>query len=972
MIKLSRTIDEILKVASLKSTMKNSSNHNSDSDDWTLISPPHSSSSSPDREQPLNYLNELNRAVSEDSPIKAEDDENSIEIDFRGESSDRASSAELGFQPLDTTSDDSDLDCRRPSLTISERDEYVDLSKRDLEDSNKADDGRKMSIKENIHVLKGNVMTIDEDQKTRSQGPNSDSKTKEVGYLTSIKAMLDDLNESVQASNRRVPLRFIKLNETTEAPASYLNRVINNDLAMCLICMFAWLSFMIVVLISADVFTPAPVKSDNELPSVSSCDLKSKFSFGDSIPTSQQYVELKLLHSELSQCIKRQSPTSFKYYMSEDRFKDYDQLTNKPYLAGNGMNQKPYRGLVCYGQEYQWRERFDRLKADYDLDLRKLMHEAKKTVTNEMLEFHHPTLQFKLILNQIEYLDFLEDKRNKKQSEETIKYLKAENLQLIRRLNQPNDTGYQKVVVDLELQNAKLQRENEALKANLIGKAGPTYIRQSHELEQFERENLMLKQFHHQVAQEVSKSLKQFNLHIIDASTILDDHESLKTQLMLTRGYLRRLSEKISTVLLENESLKEELKEAYLFDTVNKANLPATHSGIFDSESSNNSNALIADNCMRNLIDAKERSNKLEDELNKLKQNCQRNVDLERSSERHLNKTGGEGGLSNDGFSKQRDWKQLSSSAETAIDKRMRGTMMSQEDNDDDDDGSVVDDLIVYLTNFLDNQVESWSSKNSLATVEHQDSSFSSSSSDDNTDGNPLFDGKQIADSAKIIPEYIREAVRPLTKKAQSHISEAMNSIVELLNTPLYMHLIGDNNVAEMPEMPNNSPAHVVTSDQSSPDPESPDEAPKTIPEVESERNITRVEETIAESVGKVDSVAMNFSPGWLFKRARQRKELRSEQVEPQSNWMLMRATLRETLRKAATYIDQHYIDSASETVDNKWQPKSSEQSQKKDGKQRKKSTKREHSRNKRSNSRNRSPTNLHQQRPIQREREEL
>lgn len=918
--------------------MQNSSNHSSDSDDWTLITPPHSSSSSPDREEPLNLI-ELNRIVHQEPSVRVEDD-NLTEVDLNGmppkltnqgidDGSARSSSAEPsdgGFQPLDTTSDKekefADKDSRRPSLTQSELGEYVDLSGKDLKESDETVLDATASVEEGLDALEDDSLATDDDQAGHIQqiGPNSQTQ-EDAGYLTSIKAMFDDLNEAVQGGNRRIFLRYDQLIDWTVVNSS---RALKNDA-------FKSTRFLLVILILSTVCALISInklerpseRSINNMPSVSNCDLKSKFSFGDSIPTSHQYVELKLLHSELSQCIKRQSPTSFKYYMSEDRFKDYDQSPNKPY--GSSMNQKPYRGLVCYGQEYQWRERFDRLKTDYDLDLRKLMQEAKKTITNEMLEFHHPTLQFKLILNQIEYLDFLENKRNKKQSEETIKYLKAENLQLLRRLNQPNDTGYQKVVVNLELQNAKLERENEALKANLIGKAGPTYIRQSQELEQLERENLVLKQFHHQVAQEVSKSLKQFNLHIIDASTILDDHESLKTQLMLTRGYLRRLSEKISTVLIENESLKEELKEAYLFGAVNKANLPATHRGNNDGENSNNSNALTADSCMRDLIGMKEKSFKLEEELSRLKRNCNRNVELEKSSERHLNKTGGDNGfLSNDGFSK-RGWKQLGSS-ETAIDKNLRDTMMSQ------DDSSVMDDLIVYLTNFLDHQVESWSNNNGLATVEQQDASLS-------TDGpNAASESSQSLDYTKIIPKYIREAVRPLMKKDKSPIPEAISYILDLLPAPLNMQINTDSNGDSALLKPSPAPVASEQSNEDAPGVQSA-QAPRET-EVEGvlaePHNASSVDEPVQSARSKADSLRMNASPGWLFKRAKQRKELRRGQGEPKSNWMLMRATLRETLREAASNIVTHYIDGVRETMGAKQQRKASSSSaHKEDTKQR-------------------------------------
>lgn len=174
-------------------------------------------------------------------------------------------------------------------------------------------------------------------------------------------------------------------------------------------------------------------------------------------------------------------------------------------------------------------------------------------------------LQFDLILNQLEYLEYLDQRRK----DATIDRLKADNFALRNRLNErlskdsskANQGHDQNSLANVEFENLKLRRENEALKVSLGEKAGTVYVKQSIELEKCERQNSALRKFHQQVAQEVAKGLKQLDLNTMDAAAILNDHESLESQLALTRGYLLRYGEEVGNLIARNKILMDELRE---------------------------------------------------------------------------------------------------------------------------------------------------------------------------------------------------------------------------------------------------------------------------------------------------------------------------------------------------------------------------------------------------------------------------
>lgn len=120
----------------------------------------------------------------------------------------------------------------------------------------------------------------------------------------------------------------------------------------------------------------------------------------------------------------------------------------------------------------------------------------------------------------------------------------------------------------LENEIGQLKRNNDALKASLMEKAGTVYVRQSLELERCERENNLMKQFHKQVTREVTRRLKELNLNTIDAAALLNERETLATQLTLTRGYLLRLGEevvnlqsKLKKFVIEPEYHKSQLEK---------------------------------------------------------------------------------------------------------------------------------------------------------------------------------------------------------------------------------------------------------------------------------------------------------------------------------------------------------------------------------------------------------------------------
>lgn len=132
---------------------------------------------------------------------------------------------------MDTTSDEEkeslDQDSRRPSLTQSELGEYVDLSRKDLKESDETVLDATASVEEGINALDDDGLATDDDQTGHVQqiGPNL-LTPEDAGYLTSIRAMFDDLNEAVQRGNRRIFLGYDQLIESIVVNSS---RALKND-----------------------------------------------------------------------------------------------------------------------------------------------------------------------------------------------------------------------------------------------------------------------------------------------------------------------------------------------------------------------------------------------------------------------------------------------------------------------------------------------------------------------------------------------------------------------------------------------------------------------------------------------------------------------------------------------------------------------------------------------------------------------
>lgn len=903
-----------------------------DSDDWTLVSPQPSPSSSPERQEFLlnNSISTQTSHSSSDSSLEhlVEDGLTEIELndncDDRGqqtleinatnasvyqacEETSGSSSTEsiAGFQAINTTTDEelSESSSRRSSLTQSQLNEYVDFGRN-------SEDNDTITVTSQINNLDTSVVAcVDETTETSNRRTRQTTTSSQNQQQLLLDEQLNrpgldqQSNDVIRNNNRR---------SRDNRSSRYLD---------CVVVIFIW---TIVFLLAhfyknfiTDDMRDAKLFKNRHLNKA-----LNNYRWANGIPSSQ-IVELQLLTDELSQCIKRQSPSSFKYYMSEERLKNLDIRSSDDSKNDGSESSKSHRNLFCYGQEMKWRNKFDRLKSEHNLDLPRMVEQAKKHVTTEMLGSLHPSLDFRLILNQLEYLDFLEERRTKKQSEETIKYLQAENLQLLHRLNQPNETGYQKLVVGLEMRNSKLQRENEALKAKLIEKAGPVYMKQSLELERVESENVILKQFLQQIGKDVSKSLRQFNLHTVDTSTILDDHKSLNAQLMLTKGYMRRLSEKISTVLIENEGLKEELKEVYSSLSTATDNLLAVHNDelsnqAIDARDKNDSNALMADSCMRNLYELREKSAHLETENEKLRRECHTSSGVEKSSGRNLNRTNEgnqEFSIEEQSISKSR---RRIGSLDTAVDKRLKDILATR--NDD----TFLDELMLFLTKF-NNHVES----NELTRVQYMH--------DENLESSEIL--VDMANSIqhsgnKIIPNYIREAIRTgemneIRQAIQLSGDSKNNGELKLLRPqplPVVLKIPKDPSNISLPLDCAGEPTVGFRERICDYEMEKIRYTNKTRQHSGTQNDTAGSSSNIESPVlASTDSSAANEAnkylypatpenvarDTWFFKRAKQRRQLRHSdfKVDPKTtDWVIKRAKLREKLRKASSYIEYHYM----------------------------------------------------------------
>lgn len=882
-----------------------------DSDDWTLISPAASSeaslSSSPEHSRPEDILS-LNDGLHEIDLRDASDSSRrtkSISLNRRGSSPDFIMP---GFQAVETSDeyalDESLESSRRSSITQSELGEFVDLGKHGtLEQFDKEEQIDGKESRQPVFVEQA-VQATDgvEAKETRPD----EYHTSDLAVM--LKKKMDELSDvaDLLSSNRR-------LRDLCQIPHVHSRRPITRQ----------WLVLHLIVLSvhvginhllinhrqsqgSHQTHQPEKRLRDNLFEKLY------RRSSESVIPTSQHELklELQLLQNELAECIKRQSPTSYKYYLADA--KD----VNNPRTSAHKGTPRPYKGLVCYGQESHWRKRFERVRKEFNLDLNKLISEAKRRVTNEMLEFHHPALQFKLIVNQIEYLDFIESKRKTKQYEETIKYLRGENLRLTR-LTSDRERSHEshiskRLVTSLENEKVKLLRQIETLKTSLSMKAGPTYMKQSLELERYSQENDVLKKFHLELAHDISRNLKLFQQHTVDAFGAIDDQKSLNTQISSTRAYMQRLSGEISQVLVENDELKEELRdvtnELLSMATPDTAAIvrpglkggqlksdelrPVTLSGYIEPgvelesfcstadyqrsfKHYNASGGLLANNCLRELKESRNELNFILNELNRLRRECSTEIEQRRGSLSPAS-SGDSAHLSNLSRGKEASV----STSETkpmaitngGLSKRVAdlidNTVFDKPDSDNENKlilKSALMDAIILLEKFNVQGSGHWRDEMLKLFAEKLRSLPG--------------DLHKFATTSKVLPNYIREAKREKRAVTQS----SANPLVELPSQQNYLaSTLGNVSF----------PSHNTRATR-----------------ISDNRAVAPATETVGNSTSQGESSASQLPDSWFFKRAKQRGQLR---YRPGSSldWMLKRAKLGEKLSAVPLCIANNYIAS--------------------------------------------------------------
>ena len=493
--------------------INNITTQTSDCDDWMLVSPPGSSKSSDqDDEENTPKSNQQEQATEDESSIDASD--------------------ESEESPLSSASQSDADDDGLSEIDLNEPDEQVLLVKRSP---------RKEVVHKALQAKHQTGAILATSAGRANVSSDSNANPRELP----LKQGCDDDISTIEHHNSKPTNTFSSNKTSIDRWIEYLSY----SIVLTALALVSVLTSVIICYLFAKV---APNEREQKFKKI----LSGNNSLIDIHPSSHAYLELQSLDMDIADCIKSENPNIVD-----------ESIWMNPDSNLNSMNQKPFRGLVCYGQEIDWQNRFEKLKREYNLDMRRVFRQAKKRLSSELLETYHPSLSFKLILNQLEYIEFMEDKRR----ERAFNRMKAKNHELLVALNskQRNQRqNYQQPwanpMINLESENTKLRQENEVLKASLEEKAGTVYIRQSLELERCERENDALKRFHYQVAQEVSRTLKRLNFKTVDAAAILDDREGLNAQLGFTRGYLIRLSDEVGTLMAKNKGLENELNELRL------------------------------------------------------------------------------------------------------------------------------------------------------------------------------------------------------------------------------------------------------------------------------------------------------------------------------------------------------------------------------------------------------------------------
>lgn len=634
--------------------------NNSDTDDWTFVSPPPSNSSSPTSGRPRigeaaksNGKDQSSSSLRKNSlevlaPLAAVPPISTPRIDFS-----LADEQQQSQNEDDASVDGDDADDESDGMTeINLSDEsnaakYKTESKgsgsaakrikfasplcSSKEDTDEASTmfqlvyDRLTSSSSNSSTTPNGPSTNDHSNSTSSSSSSSSSSTSSSSSSSSSESAT--LLSTTTTTQTEVDIITTQTKPLTRTQGTLANQQLQPDTSVGSIfrhflacCFIAW-SFFIAVQSPTEPIRWNPFNFIKRAPHHNDLNARLQkilessnrtFNFVYLDPSNHAYTELKLLDEEIVDCIRRENPNleEIKQWLSPSDKQPQDYITQ----SGGPNAAKPFKGLVCYENEVEWRKRFNKLKTEYHIDLGKILKRVRQQLTYEMLELHHPSLRFKLIINQLEYLNFVDQRRK----DRALERLKAENFELSRRPtsapatvqdanndnnNNISNKAYQQTpnqqrhhshhhyqhqqarltsnsLVSLESENRRLRRENEALKASLTEKAGTIYIKQSIELERCERENNALRQFHHQVAEEVSKGSKQLNLHITDFSAILNggggqgahtgeqENNFITLPLAQTRAYLIRLVEEVGVLVNKNKNLQDELRETRLLNAL--------------------------------------------------------------------------------------------------------------------------------------------------------------------------------------------------------------------------------------------------------------------------------------------------------------------------------------------------------------------------------------------------------------------
>lgn len=607
--------------------------YNSDTDDWTLVSPPPSEGSKSLETSPERKLaNNENPTTAQDEPIetisaipvkvdscRADLAEDPVQSGFRVGASgrrDRAKNSEscietspkrrtssllVGSRKLALTSKSSSLQqMARTGAVRSERandadDESDGMTEVHLDENGMASIPEQAANDEQVDSIGWTDETdknSDESSKDSSDEWTDETEcdsehlfsSKPPKNISEFKELFANLNRRLRGCRQwERPDENTTITSRTSA-GNNIEKENDTELSLSYLLVTAATIFLIGYGFFYWCYISEPAQNQNQTATHLFGD---KFDFLYSDPSNHAYTELKLLNEEIADCIEGENPLTRE--LAHWRSMDARELHRYKIIT----NTRPFKGKVCYGNEVKWRKRFNFLKTEFNFDLRKITRQIKRRLTNDILVEYHPNTQFELILNQLEYLDHIEQRRK----DRTLEKLKAENLELMRMLNgrsssnqekkfnnkshyskkkqgqekngRAQDQSSIKSLIILESENVRLRREVETLKSQLAEKAGTIYIKQSLELEKCERENNALRQFHQDVSDEINSNLIRVGsqqsadslTHMTTNSNDDDEDNNLNGRLASTRRSLAKLSDEVTKLIGRNEHLKQELAE---------------------------------------------------------------------------------------------------------------------------------------------------------------------------------------------------------------------------------------------------------------------------------------------------------------------------------------------------------------------------------------------------------------------------